>query len=70
LAGWGLGVGKAGDQEGEADEKDGHDTDGDESAVMAIHGTPAGGVRDAKKRKQTEVYSTQSCSTVLKRNEL
>jgi len=37
LAGWGLGVGKAGDQEGEADEKDDHDTDGDESAVMAIH---------------------------------
>jgi len=28
--------------------------------VMAIHGTPAGGVRDAKKREQTEVYSTQS----------
>jgi len=43
--GWG-GVDEAGDQEGEADQENDHDTDGDESAVMAINGTPAGGVRD------------------------
>jgi len=50
LAGWG-GVDEAGDQEGEADKKDDHDTDGDKSAVMAIHGDSFPVASDTSKKR-------------------